>query len=79
MFSSNDQDGPTGKIALEFFSAASPCLFETINFSLDKSLSFNLRKIAEIKLPDLNCYTVEEAMNIVAGTAKNMGVKVEEN
>ena len=38
-----------------------------------------LRQIAEIKLPDLNCYTVEEAMNIVAGTAKNMGVKVEEN
>ena len=37
-----------------------------------------LREIAEIKLPDLNCYTVEEAMNIVAGTARNMGVKVEE-
>ncbi len=37
-----------------------------------------LRQIAEIKLPDLNCYTVEEAMKIVAGTAKNMGVKVEE-
>ena len=38
-----------------------------------------LREIAEIKLPDLNCYSVEEAMKIVAGTAKNMGVKVEEN
>ena len=37
-----------------------------------------LRQIAEIKLPDLNCYTVEEAMNIVAGTAKNMGITVEE-
>ena len=37
-----------------------------------------LKQIAEIKLPDLNCYTVEEAMNIVAGTAKNMGVKVED-
>ena len=37
-----------------------------------------LRQIAEIKLPDLNCYTVEEAMNIVAGTAQNMGVKVED-
>ena len=37
-----------------------------------------LREIAEIKLPDLNCYTVEEAMNIVAGTAKNMGVKVQD-
>ncbi len=37
-----------------------------------------LKEIAEIKLPDLNCYTVDEAMKIVEGTAKNMGVKVEE-
>ena len=37
-----------------------------------------LREIAEIKLPDLNCYTVEEAMKIVEGTARNMGIKIEE-
>ena len=37
-----------------------------------------LKQIAEIKLPDLNCYSVEEAMDIVAGTAKNMGVEVED-
>ena len=37
-----------------------------------------LREIAEIKLPDLNAYTVEEAMKIVEGTALNMGVKVSE-
>ena len=36
-----------------------------------------LREIAETKLPDLNAYTVEEAMKIVEGTARNMGVKVE--
>ena len=36
-----------------------------------------LKEIAEIKLPDLNCYTVEEAMKIVAGTAINMGVKID--
>ena len=35
-----------------------------------------LREIAEIKLPDLNCYTVEEAMKIVEGTARNMGVTI---
>ena len=35
-----------------------------------------LKEIAEIKLPDLNCYTVEEAMKIVEGTALNMGVVV---
>lgn len=37
-----------------------------------------VKEIAEIKLPDLNCYGVEEAMKIVAGTATNMGVKVED-
>ena len=36
----------------------------------------DLRSIAEIKLPDLNAYTVEEAMNIVEGTARNMGIAV---
>ena len=35
-----------------------------------------LREIATIKLPDLNAYTVEEAMKIIAGTARNMGVAV---
>ena len=35
-----------------------------------------LKEIAEIKLPDLNCYTVEEAMKIVEGTARNMGIEI---
>ena len=46
---------------------------------IGKMSQAQLRQIAEIKLPDLNCYTVEEAMKIVAGTARNMGVQVEEN
>ena len=37
-----------------------------------------LKEIAEIKLPDLNAYDVEEAMKIVAGTAKNMGIEVKD-
>ena len=37
-----------------------------------------LREIAETKLPDLNAYTVEEAMKIVEGTALNMGIKISE-
>ncbi len=36
----------------------------------------DLRAIAETKLPDLNAYTVEEAMRIIEGTARNMGVAV---
>ena len=37
-----------------------------------------IKEIAEIKLPDLNCYTLEDAIKIVTGTAQNMGVKVSE-
>lgn len=36
-----------------------------------------LKEIAECKMPDLNAYDLDAAMKIVAGTAKNMGVKVE--
>ncbi|MCI8445985.1 MAG: 50S ribosomal protein L11 [Bacilli bacterium] len=39
--------------------------------------SAQIKEIAEIKLPDLNCYSVEEAIKIVEGTAINMGVKIE--
>ena len=35
-----------------------------------------LKEIAEIKLPDLNCYDVEKAMSQVIGTAKNMGIEI---
>ena len=37
-----------------------------------------LKEIAETKLPDLNAYNVEEAMEIVRGTAKNMGIEIKE-
>lgn len=35
------------------------------------------REIAEYKMPDLNANSVEAAMKIVAGTARNMGITVE--
>ncbi len=38
----------------------------------------DLRKIAETKMPDLNAASVEAAMSMVAGTARSMGVTVEE-
>ena len=38
----------------------------------------DLRKIAEQKRPDLNAASVEAAMSMVAGTARSMGVTVEE-
>ena len=36
-----------------------------------------LRKIAETKMPDLNANSVEAAMEIIAGTARSMGVRIE--
>ncbi|GAB4465848.1 MAG: 50S ribosomal protein L11 [Thermoflexibacter sp.] len=35
-----------------------------------------VKKIAETKMPDLNCFTIESAMKMVAGTARSMGVTV---
>ena len=35
-----------------------------------------VKKIAEIKMPDLNAYDLDAAINIVAGTARNMGIAV---
>ncbi len=35
-----------------------------------------VRTIAEDKMPDLNCFTVESAMRMVAGTARSMGINV---
>ena len=35
-----------------------------------------VRTIAQDKMPDLNCFTVESAMTLVAGTARSMGIKV---
>jgi large subunit ribosomal protein L11 len=36
-----------------------------------------VRAIAEDKMPDLNCFTVESAMKMVAGTARSMGLRVD--
>lgn len=35
-----------------------------------------VKEIAEIKMPDLNAFTVESAMRMVAGTARSMGLQV---
>ncbi len=37
-----------------------------------------VREIAQTKMPDLNAYTVDEAMKIIMGTARSMGVEVRE-
>ncbi len=35
-----------------------------------------VRQIAESKMPDLNCFVLEAAMSMVAGTARSMGITV---
>src|SRR5687768_18413890 len=41
------------------------------------TVSWNqVKTIAEAKMPDLNCFTVESAMRMVAGTARSMGITV---
>ncbi len=43
-----------------------------------KITSEQIRKIAETKMPDLNAATIETAMSMIAGTARSMGVVVED-
>ncbi|MEG2454827.1 MAG: 50S ribosomal protein L11 [Oscillospiraceae bacterium] len=38
----------------------------------------DIRKIAETKMPDLNAANIESAMSMIAGSARSMGVTVEE-
>ena len=35
-----------------------------------------IREIAQDKMPDMNCFTIEAAMRMVAGTARSMGINV---
>lgn len=37
-----------------------------------------LQEIAELKMPDLNAASVEAAMSMIAGTARSMGIEVED-
>ncbi|HIX77212.1 MAG TPA: 50S ribosomal protein L11, partial [Candidatus Fusicatenibacter merdavium] len=37
-----------------------------------------IREIAETKMPDLNAASIEAAMSMIAGTARSMGIVVED-
>jgi large subunit ribosomal protein L11 len=41
-----------------------------------KVTSEQVKEIAELKMPDLNAVTIEGAMEIIAGTARSMGIEV---
>lgn len=46
------------------------------NLIVGKLTKSQVKEIAEIKLPDLNCYTIDEAIKIIEGTALNMGIEI---
>ena len=55
------------------------CNIQTASAAKVATLSkADLQKIAETKMPDLNAASLEAAMSMIAGTARSMGVKVEE-
>jgi large subunit ribosomal protein L11 len=66
---------PTSSLLLKFakIQKGSPKGANQVVATISKD---DLKKIAEIKLPDLNAYNIEEAMNIVEGTARNMGIAI---
>ena len=53
--------------------SSNPLKTKVATISRDK-----VREIAETKLPDLNAYTVEAAMKIIEGTARNMGIVIKD-
>ncbi|MFA7378146.1 MAG: 50S ribosomal protein L11, partial [Bacilli bacterium] len=38
-----------------------------------------LREIAEYKMPDLNCNDIEAALKVIEGSARNMGITIDED
>ena len=52
-------------------------VYEDRTFKVATISRAKLLEIAQMKMPDLNAYTVEAAANIVEGTARNMGIVVE--
>ena len=44
---------------------------------IGKITQVQLKEIAEVKMPDLNAHDIDQAIKIVAGTARSMGVEIE--
>ncbi len=51
---------------------------EPDNIKVAKISKDKIREIAELKMPDLNAATIETAMSMISGTARSMGVVVED-
>jgi len=51
---------------------------ESHRTKVGKVLKTDVQEIAQLKMPDLNANDIEHAMSMVAGTARSMGITVEE-
>lgn len=49
---------------------------EPNRIKVGKVTEAQLEEIAKIKMPDLNCYNIEAAKELIRGTAKSMGIEV---
>ena len=49
---------------------------ESYNELVNKVTWDQVREIAQDKMPDMNCFTLEAAMRMIAGTARSMGINV---
>ena len=50
----------------------------SIKNKVAKITKAQVKEIAEIKLPDLNAYSVDEAIKSIEGTALNMGIEIKD-
>jgi large subunit ribosomal protein L11 len=69
---------PPAAVLLKKASKAEKGSAEPHRNKVAKVTNAQVREIAELKMPDLNAHTVEAAMSMVAGTARSMGITVEE-
>ena len=65
---------PTSSLILEFSNLKRLC--EPNKNKVGTISSENIKKIAEIKMPDLNASSIESAESMIEGTAKSMGITV---
>ena len=61
---------------VSFLHGHPPILHHVSRNKIGKVTRAQVRKIAEIKMPDLNCDTIESAMAMIAGAARSMGMEV---
>ncbi|OGU75027.1 MAG: 50S ribosomal protein L11 [Ignavibacteria bacterium RBG_16_34_14] len=69
---------PPAAILLKKLSKVEKGSPESNRNKVGKITKAQLKEIAELKMPDLNAFDINQAMSMIAGTARSMGLTVEE-